>query len=310
MMRPPRVAPGQTIGIVAPAGPVRPDRLRAGLARLGDTFRIRVAPSVTERPPGVPSYLAAPDDVRAAELDAMLRDPDVRAIIVARGGYGIMRILPKLDAGVLRADPKPIVGYSDATALLSWAYAAGVRGIHGPMIAKMADLPDSDIAQLVALLTDPTPPGRRSWALAAHGKGSYRGPLVPGNLTLFAALLGTAWPLPLRGAITLFEEVGERPYEIDRYLTQLLLAGELAKPVAAIVGDLTRCKDDNPPTGTPDPPDAALATVLERLHAAGTPVAVGAPIGHGNRNEPVPFGALTTLDLDSATVEITEAAVS
>src|SRR5262249_31950361 len=154
-------------------------------------------------------------------------------------------------------------------------YAAGVRGVHGPMVAKMGDLPDSDIAQLISLLTDPTPPGRRPWTLTAHGKGSYRGPLIPGNLTLFSALLATPGPLPLGHAIPLLEAGGERPSELDRYLTQLLLAGELAKPVAAIVGDLTRCQDDNPPTGTPDPPDAPLAAVLERLHAAGTPVAVG-----------------------------------
>jgi len=309
--RPPRIARGQTLGIVAPAGPANVDRLRAGLDRLGETFPLRIAESITApRDPNTPSYLAASDAVRAGELNAMLRDRDVRAIVLARGGYGLMRILPQLDRDALRADPKPIVGFSDATALLAWAHAGGVRGIHGPMGIQLGALPASDVAQLVALLTDPSPPGRRPWRLVAHGRGTYRGPLVAGNLTMFSLLAGTPWALPLRAAIGLVEEVGELPYEIDRYLTQLTLSGELAQVAAMIVGDLARCEDANPPLGTPDPPDAALRTILERLHAAGTPAAVGAPIGHGDRNEPVPFGATSVLDLDNATFEITEGAVA
>ena len=308
--RPPRIARGQTLGIVAPAGPVNVDRLRKGLARLGDTFRLRVAESIgAPREAGVPSYLAASDAVRAAELDAMLRDRDVRAILLARGGYGLMRILPQLDRDALRADPKPIVGFSDATVLLAWAHAAGVRGIHGPMGVQLGSLPDRDVAQLIAMLTDPRAPGRRPWQLAVHGRGTYRGPLLAGNLTMLSVLVGTPWAPPLRASITLIEEVGERPYELDRYLTQLTLSGALAQVGAMIVGDLTRCADASPPSGEPDPDDAALRTILERLHAAGTPAAVGAPVGHGDRNEPVPFGAASVLDLDAGTFEITEGAV-
>ena len=215
-----------------------------------------------------------------------------------------------LDPSALRKDPKPIVGFSDATALLAWAHAAGVRGIHGPVVAQLASLGDGDLARLITLLTDPTPPGVRPWQLAAHGRGRHRGPLFAVNLTLLSVLVGTPWQLPLRGSLTLIEEVGERPYELDRYLTQLSLAGELAKVAAVIVGDLTRCEDLSPPTGIPDPPDAALATVLERLHAAGTLAAVGAPIGHGDRNEAVPFGGEAILDLDAGTLEILDAAVA
>jgi len=308
---PPRIRRGQTLGVVAPAGPVRPERLRAGLARLGDLFAIRLAPSLASpRGQGVPSYLSAPDDVRLAELAEMIADPDVRAIVLARGGYGLMRILSRLDPALLRADPKPIVGFSDATALLAWADAAGVRSIHGPMIGQLGELSDADVAHLVALLTEPRAPGVRPWTVATHGAGRREGPLVTANLTLASMLVGTPWQLALDGAIAVFEEVGERPYEIDRYLTQLLLTGELAKPAAVVIGDLTRCHDPSPPTGEPDPPDAALATFLERLRTAGTPAAAGAPIGHGTRNEAVPYGAHTVLDLDRGTLEITEPAVS
>jgi muramoyltetrapeptide carboxypeptidase len=308
---PPRIERGQTLGIVAPAGPIKLDRFRAGLERLGDAFRLRVAASVTEaHAAGVPSYLAASDDVRAAELTAMLADRDVRAILLARGGYGLMRILPRLDPELLRRDPKPIIGFSDATALLAWAYAAGVRGIHGPMVVQLGSLADADVARLIALVSEARAPGVRPWPLARHGRGRHRGPLFTANLTMLSLLVGTPWAVPLRGALALVEEVGERPYELDRYLTQLALTGELAKLAAVIVGDLTRCVDPNPPTGVPDPDDAALATVLERLHAAGTPVAVGAPVGHGDRNEAVPFGADSILDLDAGTLEILEPAVA
>ncbi len=310
-MIPPRVAPGHTIGVVAPAGPVKPERLRRGLACFGDTFRVRVGDSVTApRIPGTPSYLAAPDEVRAAELMAMLADPDVRGIVLARGGYGLMRILPALDPDVLRRDPKPIVGFSDATALLAWAHAAGVRGIHGPMIAQLGDLPASDIALLVKLLADPTPLGERPWQLAGHGRGRITAPLVPANLTLASMLVGTRWPLPLAGAIALFEEVGEKPYEIDRYLTQLVLTGVLGELAALVLGELARCEDRAPPTGEPDAPDAALQTVLERLRAAGKPIAVGAPVGHGTRNEAVPFGARAELDLERGALAILDGAVA
>jgi muramoyltetrapeptide carboxypeptidase len=305
------VGKGQTVGVVAASGPVRPDRLRRGLTCLGDVFALRVADSVTApRAPGTPSYLAATDRVRAAELNAMLADPDVRAIILARGGYGAMRILPELDPALLARDPKPIVGFSDATVLLAWAHRAGVRGIHGPMIAQLGDLPASDVAHLVALLTEPRPLGELPWRLQAHGRGRVRGPLVPANLTLASLLVGTPWPLPLAGAVALFEEVSERPYEIDRYVTQLALTGALASTAAAVIGELTRCTDPSPPSGDADPDDAALVALLDRLAAAGVPTATGAPVGHGGRNQAVPFGALCELDLDRGALTILDPAVA
>ena len=308
---PPRIARGGRLGVVAPSGPIAPERFRRGLARLGDAFELAIAPGVTApRPPDLASYLAATDDQRAAELDAMLGDPDIRGIVLARGGYGLTRILPRLDPDRLRRDPKPIVGFSDGTALLAWAHAAGVRSIHGPVIQQLGELPDEDVAHLIALLTDPRPPGERPWRLAAHGGGVHRGPLVAANLSLASLIAGTPWPLPLAGAIALFEEVGERPYEIDRYLTQLTATGTLAPAAAVVVGDLTRCHDPSPPAGGADPPDAALRTILERLAAAGKPAASGAPIGHGARNEPVPFGALCELDLDRGRLAILEGAVA
>ncbi len=308
---PPKIEPGQTLGIVAPAGPIAVERLRRGIDRLGDVFRIRVADSLAApRSPGVPSYLAASDEVRAAELSSMIADPDVRAIVLARGGYGIMRILRRLDPDVLRRDPKPIVGFSDATALLAWAYAAGVRGIHGPMIGQLGDLDAADTARLIAMLTDPRPLGVRPWRLECHGSGIYRGPLVAANVTMWSMLVGTPWPVPARGALAVIEDVGEKPYRLDRHLTHLELAGELGQVAAMIVGDLTRCDDAQPTAEHSEPSATAAAVVLDRLRVAGVAVATGAPIGHDNRNEALPFGGQAVLDLDAGTVEVLDAAVA
>ena len=308
-IKPPRIKRGETLGVVAPAGPINVDKLKRGIERFGDAFRLRVADSITApREANVPSYLAASDDTRVRELNAMFADRDVRAILLARGGYGLMRILPRLDVEAFKRDPKPIIGFSDATALLAWAHAAGVRGIHGPMLVQMGVLADDqDITYLIELMSDARVPGVRPWALATHGRGQHRGPLITANLTLLSLLVGTPYELPVARSVTLIEEVGEKPYELDRYLSQLALTGQLAKMNAMVIGDLTRCADANPPTGVPDPEDAALQTVLERVRPL--PVAVGAPIGHGDRNEAVPFGADAILDLDAGTLEITEAAV-
>jgi muramoyltetrapeptide carboxypeptidase len=301
---PPRVRRGDLIGVCAPAGPLRVDRLQPGIDRLGEAFRVRVTPSVTApRPAGIPSYLAADDDTRAEELTSLLADRDVRAIVLARGGYGIMRILARLDPGLLRADPKPIVGFSDATALLSWAHDAGVRGIHGPMIGQLGELAPDDAATLVTMLTEPRAPGRRPWKLESHGRGTRQGYLIAANLTMASVLIGTPWQLPLANSIALFEEVGERPYELDRYLTHLAISGQLAGVRGVVLGDLVRCHA----IGEPDD-GQAVPTILERL--ASLPVALGAPIGHGTRNEAVPFGAACTVDYDAGRVDILDAAVA
>ncbi len=310
---PPAVRKGATVGVVAPAGPINPGRFRRGLALLGDAFTLRVATDIARSD----GYLAGTDDERAAELDRMLRDPDVRAILVARGGYGIMRLLPRLDAAALRADPKPIVGFSDATALLAWAERAGVRGIHGPVISQLGDLPAADVATLIHRLTSPEPAGRVPWRLqptgaprpAGPGDGAITGTLRGGNLTLLSHLVGTPWQVEAAGAVLLVEEVGEKPYALDRYLTHLHLAGALAGAAGAIVGDLTRCTDPPRAAGAPDDDRQAHAVLDERLRAFGVPGARGAPVGHGKRNAALPWGGRVTLHGDG-TLELHDAAVA
>ncbi|HLU65721.1 MAG TPA: LD-carboxypeptidase [Kofleriaceae bacterium] len=303
---PPRVRAGDTVAIVAPASPVPPDRLRAGLDRLGDRYRLRVADDIGR----ASGFLAGSDSRRAEELDAALRDPDVRAVIMARGGYGVHRLLEHLDPGALRADPKPLVGFSDGTALLAWAERAGVRGVHGPVVVQLPRLPAEQVAWLFDLLEGRAALGAGAplatglVPVGAPGRGRVEGPLRGGNLTLLSHLVGTPWQPDLAGALLLLEEVDEKPYAIDRYLTHMALAGALAGAAGALIGDLTACTDAKYPDVSGE--DA----VAERLRGAGLPALAGAPVGHGARNLALPYGARCALDLDAGTLELLEPAVS
>jgi len=254
-------------------------------------------------------YLAGSDERRADELNRYLRDPDVRAIVAARGGYGIMRILDRLDAEALRRDPKLIIGFSDVTALLCWAReCAGVRGIHGPVAAQLGELGSEDEEWLYNLMESTAPAGRVPTQLSGFGavaEGNRQGPLWGGNLCILSNLAGTAYAPRLHGAIALFEDVGERPYAVDRYVTHLALAGVLDGAVAAVLGDFTRCEE----TIGPAEPDV-WSVLGERLGHVVLPALRGLPVGHGNRNLALPLGARCAIDFDSGELHLLEAAVA
>jgi muramoyltetrapeptide carboxypeptidase len=298
MIRPPRVQAGDRIAVVAPAGPVPRDRFAAGAAILRSRYQLVHEERIFERQ----GYLAGSDEVRAAELQAALADPSVRAVVCARGGYGLTRILDRLDAAPFVRAPKPVVGFSDVTALLAWAARAGVVALHAPVVTQLGDLPDEDAAALVALLESHVPPPPLT-GLRALAPGAAAGRLLGGNLELVSRLVGTPWALDLRDAVLLIEEVGERPYRIDRQLTQLGSAGALAGLRGAVVGALHRCvePDGSGPSGE--------EVIGERLGALGIPVLAGAPVGHGPRNRALPHGARVRVDAAAGTVEFLDAAV-
>ena len=301
---PPRLRPGDTVAVVAPAGPVDRDRLARSLPLLEGRYRVKLAGDLFARD----GYLAGSDERRAAELNAALRDPDVRAVVFARGGYGAMRILADLDAAALRDDPIPLVGFSDITAILGWAErVAGVAAIHGPVAAQLAELGAADVERLFAMLEspDPAPPITGMSPIGASAGAPIEGRLWGGNLSLVAHLIATSgWP-EARDAIFFFEDVGERPYAIDRYLTRIHAAGSFDGVAAAVVGDLVRCAE----TAAPDHPSAE-AVVGERLGRFAVPGAGGAPFGHGDRNAALPFGGRAVLDPRAGTLELLSGAVS
>ncbi len=231
----------------------------------------------------------------------------MRAIFCARGGYGAQRILPGLDADALRADPKPIIGFSDITALLCWARVHGVVAIHGPVVTQLGRLPQSDLEHLFRLLEEPDyaprmtgSPGTSSVWSPEPGRGGdltlevpVEGLLTGGNLSLLGALAGSPWAPVLDGAILAVEDVAEAPYRLDRLLTTLRHQPQTHSTdtlVGVAVGELPGCAA--PEAGGLSP----LEVVAERLTAPGRPLVSTLPFGHGARNAAFPIGVRARLE--------------
>jgi muramoyltetrapeptide carboxypeptidase len=295
--------PGDRVAVPAPAGPILPEIARAGLALLAERYQVGVDDAIFERT----GFLAGSDERRADELNRYMNDPDIRAIIPARGGYGMMRILEMLDPGALHRDPKPIMGFSDITVLHAWcARTAQVRPIHGPMVQQLPRLPRTDLEWMFRILEDPAPPGPIPAELERggdRGGGTVEGRLVGGNLELLTRLIGTPWQLDLGATILMIEDVGERPYRIDRMLTQLKLSGQLEGVRAAAIGDFLRSEEQD------GSPPSAREVIEERLAAFEIPAVFGVPIGHGDRNLALPIGAKCAVDLTEGKLILEEGAV-
>jgi muramoyltetrapeptide carboxypeptidase len=241
----------------------------------------------------------------------MFADPEVAAIVCLKGGYGAMRILDALDCGLAARNPKILVGYSDITALhLALNQRAGLPTFHGPMGLSAALLegdPASTSSWLAALTgTAPgrleNPPGRPPlWALAG---GMARGPITGGNLSVIAATLGTPYELDARGKLLFLEDIDERPYRVDRMLTQLRLAGKFRDCAGIVLGDWNNCVAD------PGERSLELLEVFrEVLVPAGKPILAGLQAGHCQPMLTFPLGVEAVLDADAGTLELVEAAL-
>ncbi len=293
--RAPALQPGDTVAVIAPAGPFDRESFDAGLEVLARRYRVRHDPGIFTRH----RYLAGDDPRRLAELSGAFADPEIKAVFCARGGYGCTRLLAKLSDVT---SPKPLVGFSDITALHQWLLRQGHVSIHGPVLTQLGCQPPEVHERLFSLLESPSPPA------PLHGtrtcvSGSAEGPLVGGNLSVLVSLLGTPWMPPLDGAVLLLEDVGERPYRLDRMWTHLELAGVFGRIRGIVLGSFARCEER----------DASYTSeeVLAELAAAtGLPCAAGFPIGHGEINHPVPLGVPVRLDADARRLSFIEAAVS
>lgn len=309
LIKPHALPAGGTLGIVAPAGPIDAERLEAGIAMLQTLgFRTRHRQDVCARD----GYLAGDDERRAAELMEMVDDPGVDAILCARGGYGSLRILSRLDGGRVRKAAKPFVGYSDATTLHLWLLrVAGLVSFHGPMLERGGGLEATELQALVAALTGSETGGMLRGEAGLPGVAE--GPLVGGNLCLVVASLATPWELEARGAILLLEEVHEEPYRLDRLLGQLAAAGKLAQLAGVGVGALVECGPEARPIdpelhGARCGPSAREA--MERwLRPLGIPVVFGLPFGHRPPNLTWPLGVRARLDGERGELHILEAGV-
>jgi muramoyltetrapeptide carboxypeptidase len=286
---PPRLAPGDLVAVVAPSSPFPWDQLWPGLAWLRARYRLRISAAMLSRD----GYLAGSDARRARELAAAVLDDEVKAIVVARGGYGAMRVLEEVPWEALARRPKWLVGFSDVTALHAMAWAAGVCSVHGPNVTGLGrDASPAVRAAWLACVEGST--HARAWrGLQVLRGGTAAGPMLGGNLALLHAMAAAGrLVVPPAGAVLALEDVGEAPYRVDRMLTSLRLTGVLGRAAAIVLGGFDRC--------TPGPDGRTVGEVLiERTADLGIPVLGGAPFGHGSHNEAFVLGRKVRIEGDS-----------
>ncbi|MFG2124479.1 LD-carboxypeptidase [Streptomyces sp. NPDC048710] len=303
LVRPTRLAPGARVAVVAPSGPVPEERLQAGLDVLrGWDLDPVVAPHVLDRH-GEFAYLAGTDADRAADFQNAWCDPAVDAVLCARGGYGVQRMIDLLDWEAMRAaGPKVFVGFSDITVLHeAFATRLGLATLHGPMAAGI-DFIKNERAQAHLRSTLFEPEAVRT--LASGGPalvpGRARGVTLGGCLSLLAADLATPHARPsASGGLLCLEDVGEEPYRLDRYLTQLLRAGWLDGVRGVLLGSWVRC----------GPYERVRPLLADRLGPLGVPVVEEFGFGHCEGALTVPFGVAAELDADAGTLALDQPAL-
>jgi muramoyltetrapeptide carboxypeptidase len=315
LIRPPKLGPGSRIALVAPAGPIleRDDLTRAEtLCRA-----LGYVPVLGKNAYNRFGYLAGVDDDRLLDLNQALQDPGVDAVWCIRGGYGVTRLLDRLDYAAITRRPKPVIGFSDISALLNAIQRAnGLVTFHGPV--ARASMPEFSRQHFEGMLTRPEPFGLLGRLPAPPGilvpqehrivtlrGGTAEGPLAGGNLSLLQCLIGTPWFPDLEGAILFIEDVGEHLYRVDRTLAHLRSAGALRRLAGIIVGQFTEL--DRAGRDGALGFDQVLAHYFEPL---GIPVAHGFPIGHIPAQWTLPLGVRARLDADAGEVEVLEPAVT
>jgi muramoyltetrapeptide carboxypeptidase len=297
-MRRPQIAAGARVALIAPAGPLRGEldlnRAIENVRSLGWTPH--AAPHVLARE----GYLAGTDTLRLADINTALVDDSIDAVWCIRGGYGMMRVLETIEYAALRRRPKPIIGYSDVTALHSAiATRCEIVSFHGPTARGV--LTPFSRRSLECALTGADSCGVAESADTLHA-GRARGRLVGGNLALLCALSGTPFAPNYDDAILVVEDVNEAVYRIDRMLTQLRLAGALARCKGLVFGQFTDIPGDSPEESLGA---RTLKDVLSEVAAAlRIPCIAGAPVGHIAEQWTLPLGADAEIDADARTLRI------
>jgi muramoyltetrapeptide carboxypeptidase len=311
LLKPPRLRPGDLIGVVAPASPMKHDRLEHGIRYLENLgYRVKLGKFVYHEH----GYLAGRDRERADDLNKMFRDRRVKAIFCIRGGYGTPRLLPLLDFHAIRANPKIFVGYSDITAIqLAMLQHAGLVTFSGPMVAaEMAKgiVPFTE-ENFWRMLTHPEPFGDlvrpASGRYQAITSGKISGPFIGGCLSLVVCLVGSPHFPNIKESVFFVEETGEAPYRLDRMLTQLREAGILRRIGGFVLGQMTDCAPtDNEPSQTLED------LMRDFIKPLKIPALAGLDYGHVDVKYTLPFGVRVELNVrrDKQQLRIVESAVS
>ena len=299
LIRPKKLKQGDTVGVVAPAGPVDPQHLKAGLKVVrGMGFQPVLGRFVNDRR----HFLAGEDEDRADDLMVMFQNPEIKAIFCARGGYGVNRILPLLDSRIIRKNPKVVVGSSDITLLLIYLIQkCGLVAFHGPMVSgsfgcKPMKISKTQFRKMVTGVKD----GGLLTAPQAHvlQEGKARGRLVGGCLTLLCRSLKTPYEIQTRDGILLIEDVNEPAYRIDGMLWQLKTAGKFRGVKGIVFGEMVNCRFPDGQTGRLE------NLIRDHLPKRSIPVLTHCPVGHGNEMWTLPLGVEATLDTDSKSLRL------
>jgi muramoyltetrapeptide carboxypeptidase len=313
IVKPGRLRAGDTVGLVMPSfaqwDPVPMDILLDTLKALG--LNARLGTHLFDRR----GYFAGRDEDRAADVNAMFADPEVKAVHCVRGGWGAARLLPLLDWNTIARNPKILVGYSDITALLLSLHArTGLVTFHGPVGVSTWNTFNLDWMKRVMWngeavafanlkeANDTLVPVRNRTRTITPGKA--RGRLLGGNLTVFTAIIGSGYLPDFTDCILFIEDVEEAPYSLDRMLTQLRLAGILGQAKGVVWGTCDKC-DPGEGFGSLTVPDV----LDDHLKPLGVPAYAGAMIGHVDRQFTLPLGVQVELDADAGTITMLESAV-
>jgi len=297
---PPLLAPGARVALVAPAGPLRGEEDAARAVENARAFGWE--PVLGRHALARRGYFAGTDAERAADLNHALADDAIDGVWCLRGGYGAMRILDHLDYGALRRRPKPLLGYSDVTALhCAVAARSGLVSYHAPT-ARAHLTPFSRDSLERAVMQGGDPCGEAPGARPLR-PGRAAGTLAGGNLALLASLVGTPFAPALEGAILVLEDINEAVYRVDRMLRQLLLAGALRGCRAIVFGQCTVCPEESDDGARPL--DDVVAEIAE---AIGVPCLAGVPVGHIDDQWTLPLGAVAELDVNHRTLHVTREA--
>jgi muramoyltetrapeptide carboxypeptidase len=298
-MRPRALVPGARVALVAPGGPVDPDRIASSADRCR---ALGLEPVVFPSAGARLRYLAGTDEQRLGDLQGAFDDPAIDAVWALRGGYGTLRILERLSLERQRRDPIPFLGFSDNTSLHVRHGEMGVVSFHAPHPAG-ALAPEADAwfrrvlfhAEPAGALPRPAGDPERRCLVA----GRAEGPLVGGNLAILASMCGARHAPRAEGAILFLEDVGEAAYRVDRMLLQLERSGALAGVAGLALGRFTEGDDEAD----------VLAPLSETAVRLGVPAVAGLPFGHVAANLVVPVGVGARLDADATELTLTEAAV-
>jgi len=281
---------GDRIRIVAPAGKVSKEKVLPGIELLQDVgYEVIIGKHVFDRH----FQYAGNDQQRVYDFQEAINDPQTKAIVCARGGYGSVRTIEKLDFSPLLKNPKWLVGFSDITVFHAVLNKLGLASIHGAMPAFFLEnkKPTKSFHSLMEVLSS----GNSEIVLDSHSlnsNGNCSGELVGGNLSLLYSLQGTPWQLDTKGKILLIEDLSEYLYHLDRMMQNLKLSGQLSDLAGLVVGAFTEMQDNESPYGK-----SAYEIIHEAVEGCQFPVCYDFPSGHIAKNLSVVFGANYQLEV-------------